>query len=919
LQLEKRNLPPTLLTKVFLEKELRGVDGVLQNSHAYMNWMFENNSDILQDEYLIKEFDSASEVANELKTSSKQKLEKLLGNQRWRQMFLSASEMRNFLQQVGNSYNYWAEARDYFDLDYWVGCSRHMVYDQNFEGKLAALLPFSTQEIIDASGWRYGGGGFGGGEIMFDDAMVAEAMPEMEEVMADGAKDDRSMEPMADEETTATSASNDQNSAPPEETGNASTEANNNIDLETEMIKENTVFFTSLGWNSADKVTFTLPDDVSKFRVTVLAISEDGRYGLHTDFVSSQKKFDVNVDTPLYVYGTETVNLDITLYNNDFENITVSNGDNSETWNIDANSLKRISISVPSSDFPKNITFSSSNGESEEVSINPTVKKGLNFRHSATLMVREAEVSINDPVNIQLPQQKEEGSVKMQLRYTPMGAPVILNGYEQLIREPFGCFEQTSSTTFPMVILMQYLNMQKDVKDSEKLEEMKFKITTNLTKGAKKLLGFETDTGGFEWFGESPGHVTLTAYGLWQFLEMNKIGQYIPIDVIDRTLNWLRGKYSSSKVEFPITQGLDGFGNPPQQISDIYIVFVMSMFDTYQIDYSSIVDPIINKFESGSDSSDSYLLSFVGLLYENMGKKDKANGITGKLIQNQDSETGEFTSVDATITLSNGKSKAIEATAMAILFLIENDSGNYMEQIEKGVDFLTKNMSFGYFYSTQGTVLALKAIVRFSEYMTSVKAGTKKFKVIVDGVTKEYQVEISDDPQQEYPPLVFEEFKDTPKTSIDVQVVPEFELEKNSKYMFSFEYEYGTSSPISVQNSPLKVEMTSSSLSNAERFSVKVTNQVNEQQGMVNVIFYKPSHLKVNLNDLETLRKTGQVDYYELLKDNSEIVFYWRGIGPNSSYQVDLTLANEFDISDSFSAKVGAYLYYDKDGSMVFA
>lgn len=918
LQLEKRNLPSTLITKVFLEKELRGVNGVLPNSHSYINWIFENNSNLLEEEYLMTASNGSGSIKDQLRENATQKLSNLLGNQRWRQLFLTGQEMRNFLQQVGYGYNYYSNVKDYFNLDYWVGCSRHLVYDQNFQGKLETLLPFSTQEIIQNSEWRYGGGVMEGGEIMFDAMPVAEAADFAED---DAMMDEKMMEPEMEEESAANSGmTTTSTQSAPEETGNASTEANNSIELESDAIKENTVFFTSLGWSSTDKVTFTLPQDVSKFRVIVLAISKDGRYGLHTDFVSSEKKFDVNIDYPLYIYGTETVDLEVTLYNNDFENISVTNDFNSESWNVDANNLKRVTFSVPSSELPKTFKFTSSNSESNSVAVTPLVKHGLTFKHSRTFMVRYSEVSTQAlPEPIQLPSETVPGSVKMQMVYSPIGAPVILSGYETLIREPFGCFEQTSSTTFPMVILMQYLNLQKDVQNQEKLDEMKFKITTNLTKGVKKLLSFETPTGGFEWFGKSPGHVTLTAYGIWQFIEMNKIGQYVDLDVIDRSLNWLRGKYNSSDAEFTLTKGLDSFGNPPQQISDIYIAFVMTLFDQYQIDYSSIIDPIIFKFEAGSDSSDSYLLSFVGLLYENLGKKDKANGLTSRLIQNQNTETGEFGSVESTITLSSGKSKAVEATAMAILFLIKNDSGQYLDQIEKAVDFLVDNMSFGYWYSTQATVLALKAIVRFSEYMTAVKAGQKTFKVRVDSVEKDYQIDISDDPNAEYEALKFEEFESTQLTQVQVTVTPDFTLEPNSKYMFSFEYEYGTSDPLSAQNSPLSVEMNSQSLDNAEQYSIKVSNSADEKQGMVNVVFYKPSGLKVNLNDLETLRKTGKIDYYELLNQNSEVVFYWRGIGAKASYTVDLTLAKEFEISQSFPAKVAAYLYYDKDGSIIFA
>ena len=33
----------------------------------------------------------------------------------------------------------------------------------------------------------------------------------------------------------------------------------------------------------------------------------------------------------------------------------------------------------------------------------------------------------------------------------------IIDGIESLIREPYGCFEQCSSVTYPLVMLLKYL------------------------------------------------------------------------------------------------------------------------------------------------------------------------------------------------------------------------------------------------------------------------------------------------------------------------------------------------------------------------------------------------------------------------------------------------------------------------------
>ena len=72
-----------------------------------------------------------------------------------------------------------------------------------------------------------------------------------------------------------------------------------------------------------------------------------------------------------------------------------------------------------------------------------------------------------------------------------------------------------------MVMALQLLqHLKTDFKNTnnqemlKKAEEMEKKILANLESGYKRLIGYETKTKGYEWFGDSPGHEALTAYGL---------------------------------------------------------------------------------------------------------------------------------------------------------------------------------------------------------------------------------------------------------------------------------------------------------------------------------------------------------------------------------------------------------------------
>lgn len=119
----------------------------------------------------------------------------------------------------------------------------------------------------------------------------------------------------------------------------------------------------------------------------------------------------------------------------------------------------------------------------------------------------------------------------------------ILDAISSLIRNPSGCFEQTSSTTYPMVMALQLLNeMQNSLSDEEaiaRVAKMKYEIMEKLKKGYDRLISFETSTQGYEWFGKAPAHEALSAYGLAQFNDMKKVVNFVDKGVLDRTTKWL--------------------------------------------------------------------------------------------------------------------------------------------------------------------------------------------------------------------------------------------------------------------------------------------------------------------------------------------------------------------------------------------
>jgi hypothetical protein len=99
--------------------------------------------------------------------------------------------------------------------------------------------------------------------------------------------------------------------------------------------------------------------------------------------------------------------------------------------------------------------------------------------------------------------------------------------------------------------------------------------------------------------------------------------------------------------------------------------------------------------------------------------------------------------------------------------------------------------------------------------------------------------------------------------------------------------------------------------------SINIVNKDDEVKGMLICIISLQTGLKVNLNDLEGLRRNEVVDFYEMRKDNSEVILYWRGLQAKGNRGVELSFLREFEVKNGVETLVTSYLYYDKSGSLV--
>ena len=149
---------------------------------------------------------------------------------------------------------------------------------------------------------------------------------------------------------------------------------------------------------------------------------------------------------------------------------------------------------------------------------------------------------------LEFPQMSIDGASKIFVRLYPGPLSQIMEGMDSLLRMPGGCFEQTSSSTYPNVLALDYMKRTKKL-----TPEVHAKAEGYIANGYQRLLTFEVQSGGFSWFGQAPANKILTSYGLMEFYDMSKVHE-VDLRVIQRTQQWLASQQQPDGSWKPDTQ-----------------------------------------------------------------------------------------------------------------------------------------------------------------------------------------------------------------------------------------------------------------------------------------------------------------------------------------------------------------------------
>jgi A-macroglobulin TED domain/MG2 domain/CarboxypepD_reg-like domain/TonB-dependent Receptor Plug Domain/Alpha-2-macroglobulin family len=662
-----------------------------------------------------------------------------------------------------------------------------------------------------------------------------------------------------------------------------------------------------IGNNGRCEVEFYCNDDISQFRAIVEGFASDGGIGRGEHVFFTQLPLQMTCKIPTQALTGDVIAIPLTLTNNSGEatrgryEVTVPKGFQPintpmanavrQDLNLAAGESKTFFITYTVGDslgkLPIGVYFYNADGTddniTETVRVNP---RGFPVHGvmAGTELKKTFEVNISSPV---------QNSLRVKLVAHPNTIGEVLRGLESMLGTPGGCFEQTSSTNYPNVMVLNYL--RESAQSSKEIED---RCKGFLDVGYGRLKGYECTGGGFHWWGGATAHEALTAMGIMQFEDMSKV---YPVDkgLITRATSWLFSRRDGAGAWKEGTGALHTWVTDGT-VRNAFLAYAMTE-GGYTNQIKTELDFAYANAKKGDDVYSKALI--INALY-NANDKKRADELLQDVLKLQEKD-GSWNGASHSITASTGHALKVETTALLVLAILKQKTG--VAALPKAMDFLAKaKTNFGY-GNTQATVLALKALVEHTKYAKRT-AESGDIVVYVDGARAKTA-----------------HFKADEKNDIIINGLERYIREGNHKIEVRFEnckdampyeleVEYTTTLPIADKNCKIDIDTKLASdnvkMGETVRLSTVIKNKTAAAVPSTMAIIGIPAGLSPQIWQLKELRDKKIADYYEIF--DGYVVLHYASLTANETREINLDL--KADIPGTYEAPASsAFLYYTNE------
>jgi uncharacterized protein YfaS (alpha-2-macroglobulin family) len=476
-------------------------------------------------------------------------------------------------------------------------------------------------------------------------------------------------------------------------------------------------------------IVIPMADSITSWRMAMIASTQQGALGTSTSSLKVFQDFFVDLDLPVTLTQGDRVSIPVAIYNYSDSRGDVNLKLQSDDWFslVDDTGEKSVAVDsarVGSSQFTLEARRIGKFKLTLAARMQGASNRAGNSR--ADIVVREIEVIPNGREQSLVFNGRLENTVHHELAFPAASIPEaskifvrlypgpmsqVVEGMDAILRMPGGCFEQTSSSTYPNVLALDYMKRTKKL-----TPEVHAKAEGFIANGYQRLLTFEVPGGGFSWFGNAPANKILTAYGLMEFYDMSRVHDVDP-KLISRTQQWLASQQLEDGSWKPDTQFINE-GATNRYNSDVLRITAYLAWALRDTGYQG---PAVEKAKQFVEKHmtakvDPYTLAVVANFAADYKEDREFTRQAIQMLLDARTEKDDLVwwSAEETSVYATGPSAAVETTGLAVQALLQ--SGEASGTARKALSYIaSRKDAYGTWGTTQATIMALRALLTATE------------------------------------------------------------------------------------------------------------------------------------------------------------------------------------------------------------
>jgi uncharacterized protein YfaS (alpha-2-macroglobulin family) len=663
-------------------------------------------------------------------------------------------------------------------------------------------------------------------------------------------------------------------------------------------------------------VSIPVADSITTWRMAMLASTASGALGSATSSLKVFQDFFVDLDLPVTLTQGDQISLPVAVYNYSGKAGKVELKLQPEDWfSLENDSAEKSVAAEPDHVGGSQFTLTAKRIGKFKLTLRAHMQ-GAALRDD--IVVREIEVIPNgreeDLVfngrleksaahDIHFPDKAIADASSIVVRLYPGPLSQIMEGMDSILTMPGGCFEQTSSSTYPNVLALDYMKRTKKL-----TPETHAKAESYIANGYQRLLTFEVPGGGFSWFGEAPANKILTAYGLMEFHDMAQVSEVDP-KLIARTRDWLVNQQQGDGSWAPDTRFIN------EGATDRYNsnVLRITAYIAWSLVNTGTQGPAIDKARGYIEGHlnaavDPYTLAVIANFAADDHRDRTFTDRAMQLLLDARNEQGEQVSWKSSETpvYATGASAEVETTGLATQALLK--WGRASGTVQKALHFITsRKEASGAWGTTQATIMALRALIQATQLSGGGVRG--RVAITLDGKrVKELNLTAENDDL--FHQFVFKRAQQSAAVQLAFEGTGSLAYQVVGRSFVPWE-EQRAAEPLSIKISYDRTRLQENDLATE---TVTVRNNLPKTANMIMVDLGIPPGFDLLSEDLQAFQEKtlgeGAGRLEKFTQTATQAILYFNGLAPHQEVTLKIRLRAKYPMrARTFQSRL--YEYYD--------